>query len=249
MSTADSVSAVQETFLARAAGYAAETNWVQDGRLISPLLPGGSPSVSSNLLLDLCAGTGAVSLYASLRGWRVHALDVTSSMLSRIEAPDIVRSVGDATRTAFLDRSFDVVTMRQALHYLECDSAIREMLRLSRRFISLGQITLWRSSDREVWERYFSVASPGRRHVFAPGEIAKLIRRAGGQIVADVVRESRERFAGPVSHLGDEVASALGEQFLAASPSFRRAHKLAGNDWRSMEMSLRWEFLRVAVSM
>lgn len=244
MATKDSLLSVHETFSARAEHYSRETSWVQSRRLISPMLPSGPPPRDRDLLLDLCAGTGAVASYAQVRGWRVHAMDLTAPMLAQISSPAVVKLVGDSTRTPFLTESFDVVTMRQALHYLDLDSALREMLRLSRDSIFLGHITLWRSADRGVWEDYFRVASPGRKHIFVPGEVARAVRRAGGRVVSELVRESRERFAGPVLHLGHSAADRLVEKFLAAPDSFRKAHKLTGEDLLSLQLSVRWEFVR-----
>lgn len=244
MASKDSLVSVRQTFVARADHYANETSWVQSRRLISPLLPNGRPPRDGDLLLDLCAGTGAVSSYAQMRGWRVHAMDLTAPMLAQIASPAIVKLVGDATNTPFLDGSFDIVTMRQALHYLDLDSALKEMLRISRRSIALGHITLWRDADKSVWADYFSVASPGRKHIFAPGDISQAVRRAGGRVVSELVRESREQFAGPILHIGEPSASGLCERFLAAPSSFRKAHELTGDDLHSLQLSLRWEFVR-----
>jgi SAM-dependent methyltransferase len=233
---------VLTTFRARATAYDSETNWIHDRRIIARMLPRGRPG----LLLDLCAGTGAVSCFASSKGWFVHALDISHSMLAEIRDPRIVRSVGNAEATAFLNQSFDVVAMRQALHYLDADLAIREMLRLSRGIVSLCQITLWQADHRDIWHKYFSVASPGRKHIFAPGDIREIVSRSGGFVVAECVAKSRERFSGPVAYLGDEIADSLGREFLSAPESFRAAHELSGNCWRSLELTLRWEFLHIS---
>ncbi|HEX9291885.1 MAG TPA: class I SAM-dependent methyltransferase [Anaeromyxobacteraceae bacterium] len=82
-------------------------------------------------VLDLGAGTGALSRGYARRGARVTALDLSPAMLR--EAADLQRRVaGRAEACPFRDRAFDAITAGQCWHWFDRPAAAAECRRLLR---------------------------------------------------------------------------------------------------------------------
>jgi len=84
-------------------------------------------------VLDLGAGTGAISAQALAHGCRVTAVDASAAMISRLrrELPGVTASVMDVHRLDFPDASFDLVTAGFVLHLLDDPAAaVREVRRV-----------------------------------------------------------------------------------------------------------------------
>lgn len=235
---------ITRTFDARAGSYDIESRWVRAIEVIDPLVP--TPMPDAEDLLDICAGTGSVSDIGFARGWNVVALDRTYAMLARQQNPQITKVCASAERLPFLDQEFDLVVNRQGLHYLDAELAIREMLRVSKCDIRIGQITMFDASDFKIWNEYFSVVSPGRKHIFSPGDISTSVRAAGGRVTACDVIITTDEFDGPIMHLGTDCVSAMRDLFLRAPAPFRTKYLRTAETDSSFELVLRWEFVQAA---
>jgi SAM-dependent methyltransferase len=79
------------------------------------------PFTACARILDLGAGTGAVTGQALARGSRVAAIDAAPAMIARLhrEYPQAGAMMMDAHQLAFADASFDVVVASFVLHLLD----------------------------------------------------------------------------------------------------------------------------------
>ncbi|PID97591.1 MAG: bifunctional demethylmenaquinone methyltransferase/2-methoxy-6-polyprenyl-1,4-benzoquinol methylase UbiE [Actinobacteria bacterium] len=115
--------------------------------LMNTLLTGGMDHVwlaalrkavaptSSEVILDLAAGTGASSAALAVSGAKVIACDLSKGMIEvgRERHPELEFVHGDATALEFDDNSFDAVTISYGLrNVVDTQAALREMLRVTR---------------------------------------------------------------------------------------------------------------------
>jgi SAM-dependent methyltransferase len=233
----------RKTFADRAQNYESETGWVTDPCLLDPLVPSRDNfQNSSGRFLDICTGTGRVAQLAGNKGWIAVAVDQSVEMLSNISSNSVLAIRADAARLPFSENSFDICAMRQALHYFEPELIIEQMLRISRSEIRLGHITTHNPDDVVLWGEFFRTASPGRKHIFSPGDIANLIKKKGAEVVDQEVKFSRERFDGPIEHLGPEVVNKLRRAFLEGDPEIVSRYVNSDETNGDFTIRLRWEF-------
>jgi len=231
-----------ETFRLRAQHYDYEARWIRDRDLIQPLVP---PPYGTKRLLDVCSGTGAVTYVAQEMGWDVFAVDTSRSMLliqQKKESSRIVLCSGE--ELPYADEAFDVVTIRQGLHYLGLPESIHELLRVAKREVRIGTITAATRDDISWWTDYFKIASPGRRHVFVPGEISTIAARFSVK-VSEVIKYSRDSFRGSISHLSTMDQATLINHVISAPSEIASAyHFRAGAETpKDFWYDLRWEFI------
>jgi demethylmenaquinone methyltransferase / 2-methoxy-6-polyprenyl-1,4-benzoquinol methylase len=122
---------------------------------------------SSQLVLDLAAGTGTSSRVFTRRGARCVACDFSLGMLkvgARKPTTGLAYVAGDALILPFKDRSFEVVTISFGLRNVaDVNQALREMLRVTQ---PGGRLVVCEFSHLPVkwlnalYERYLSGALP-----------------------------------------------------------------------------------------
>lgn len=79
---------------------------------------------------DCATGNGQVAQYLSKHFDNVYATDMSQQQLDHaFPAPNIHYSVCKAEKTLFEDQQFDLITVGQALHWLELDSFYKEVKR------------------------------------------------------------------------------------------------------------------------
>jgi SAM-dependent methyltransferase len=232
---------ILRTFGARAPQYDQESGWVTADRLISPLVPEAPKERDRAVFMDLCTGSGRVALKAIAMGWTTVAVDRSPEMLRRLVSDCALRVVADAEDLPCSDNSAEVVAVRQALHYFDGTTVLREMCRVARREIRLGHITLYDEADTDWWMKYFAIASPGRRRVFAPGEQVKLLESLGLTVITTTVLESEESFDGPIAHLPPDERVAI-QALLDDAPTALRVRHALREHGAAETIKLRWEF-------
>jgi SAM-dependent methyltransferase len=113
--------------------------------VVDVLLPGGLEAV-----LDLGAGTGAMTRRLVGRAKRVYAVDVDSRMLAVLAetCPGVSVHEGTAEEIPLPDGAVDAVVVASAWHWMDPGTAIPEVARVLR---SSGQlIIVWNRRDRSV---------------------------------------------------------------------------------------------------
>ena len=100
--------------------------------------------------LDLAAGTGKLTRELVTTGATVLAAEPVEAMREVLhrELPQTPIVAATAERLAFADDSLDAVTVAQAFHWFEIDTAAREIARVLRPGGRLGLV--WNARDRSV---------------------------------------------------------------------------------------------------
>jgi len=114
-------------------------------------------------VLDLCCGTGDVCFRLAPHVARVTGVDFNGAMLDRARRRlaatrlnNIQFQQGDATRLAFSDHSFDLITISYGLRNLEdLDSGLREMVRLLKPGGRLLVLDFGKPPNRSLRRLYF----------------------------------------------------------------------------------------------
>ncbi|OZF45364.1 class I SAM-dependent methyltransferase [Rhodococcus sp. 14-1411-2a] len=227
----------RETFSLRAGGYNLESTWVTSVDLISPLFTGLDSGLD---VLDVCSGTGTVAQVGTDLGHSLTAIDLSPEMVSLNHIQK--RLVASGSALPFVDCAFDHITCRQGLHYLDLINAMAEFFRVCRTSVGIGSIVMNKENDRKFWQEYFKLASPGRLHVFAPGEIALIARSAGFESVSVTYCTSTADILGPVQHLNRREKKEI--ELMFSSREIRRNYNVRlKND--ILFYDLIWEFTRL----
>ena len=104
------------------------------------------PLTPDTRALEVGCGHG-IFTYHLAAAVRVHGIDVSIDDLRLNPVRDV--SVMNATRLAFVDESFDVVLAHHALHHIpDFERALREMARVSRRYVVVSDLNRWNLSNR-----------------------------------------------------------------------------------------------------
>lgn len=96
-----------------------KTNWVKDEHLLETflsLIPIGN---SINNILEVGIGTGVVANYVVEKFGPLTGIDISKEMMSRINNDDITKIVADAHDLPFNNKEFNLIYMRNVLHYLD----------------------------------------------------------------------------------------------------------------------------------
>jgi SAM-dependent methyltransferase len=123
-------------------------------------------------VLDVAAGTGAVTGAALARGARVTAIDAAPAMVMRLRQryPHVAAHVMDVHQLQLADSSFDIVVSSFAIHLLDDpDAALREIRRVLRpaglfAFSTPGgpsEANQSRADGPDLWAEYSQYLPPG----------------------------------------------------------------------------------------
>lgn len=236
--------AALNSFSARAHNYNLEAAWMTDASLISPLIP---PPFGQAAMLDVCAGTGSVARLGQATGWSVIAADLSPDMLQ--QASHFVQTVlCDAMHLPFLDAQFDLIVCRQGLQYLDVPAALKEFQRVARQEVRVAHITMFQPDDYDFWLSYFSLVSPGRRHIFKPGDIASSMGQVGLSVIEQMVIVRQDNLAGSLVHLSNEKAAFVRKLFATAPPFIQERYHIQPSDDGNFVYDHRWEFIVSKVS-
>lgn len=154
-----------------------QASWVKDERILSTIERCIKGKFANNCsILDLGAGTGAVSEYLLARANNkpiITAFDISPAMLDKIKSPLITKVVGSMELLPFGSNTFDVIIARQSLHYVKhLDNAINEIKRVlkSDGIFVLSQIMPLDSSSKDFWVKMMKIRQPLRLNYFTKKE-------------------------------------------------------------------------------
>ena len=122
----------EENYWAKRAGQYDKTNWVKNEAFINTFL-GMLPNKNFNSILEVGVGTGAVAEKVVENIGPLFGIDISKEMISQINHPNITAMIGDAHKLEFDNNTFDLIYMRNVIHYLDnSDFAFSEIYRCLR---------------------------------------------------------------------------------------------------------------------
>ncbi len=101
--------------------------------------------------------------------------------------------------------------------------------------------------DREFWAKYFQIVSPGRLHIFEPGQIYSLALHLGFHSTNQTISRSLGTVNGSLLHLTSSSIQQARQIFASAPDYIVRRYEilpLANGDYSYAQ---RWEFLTMSV--
>lgn len=234
---------VLTAFESRAARYDKEATWITNAHFIQPLVP---IPFGTKKLLDVCAGTGAISCYANSLGWNVTATDISNAMLKKIPSGICVR-LADVEDLPFNDNEFDLVTCRQGLQYVNIENALKSIIRVTKEVAVLAHITIWDEIDYSFWSEYYQIAKSGRKTVFIPGTLYERINLNGVSSVDTEVLTCWESLLSPIDHLETSIKNMLINMLISSSSEFKNRNHIVVSENNIMS-ERRWEIIKVTKS-
>lgn len=151
-----------------------DTKWVNDETILSTILRCAERQSKSFIrILDLGAGTGAVSKYLLKnynRNKEIIAMDFCEEMLEQLNEPQIKKCIASVDNIPFKDNSFDIIVSRQCLHYIEnLEDVISEIKRVLKKdgIFILSQFVPLESDTKDYWKKMMSLRQPLRKVFFS----------------------------------------------------------------------------------
>lgn len=129
---------------------------------------------STAIMLDLAAGTGAISAAFTKKLKLVYALDISKKMLSQArnllaEAENVRFIVANGHRTPFADGSFNLVVCRNGLHHFESPllglKDVRRVLKSRGTFVLIEPVAP-NDLSKSIWSNLFRIRDKGRHPCF-----------------------------------------------------------------------------------
>lgn len=231
---------IVNTFSKRAESYDSKMEWVFSTECLNPMI---LEPLGNKRALDACAGTGAISHALIDKGWSVFSLDMSREMLEKSNLPAPI--VGDVQCLPFLDGFFDLVVCRQGLQYTDLEIAISELIRVSSNTIIIGHITKAIGDSFPFWDEYFSIASPGRKHIFKPGQLQEVIHSLGFSCNTTSVVIQKDNYIGPIMYLDKEKREFLINMLLNTPYEFKKLYNVHVNKDGRIQYENRWEFVNI----
>lgn len=226
-----------KAYQVRAKFYSEKTKWVDDQQFLTPFL---IEVEGEKKALDVCSGTGAVSKSLSQQGWDTVSLDISDDMMKMGKLTNTV--LGSVEAIPFPDNSFDLVTCRQGLQYTDLRTSLCEIMRVAKRKVILGHITTELNDKYSFWKEYFKVASPGRKIIFKPYQVAIEAEKLNYTVEKIEVKRQLDYYRGPLLHLQKDDYNQLIELVKRQSDSFKKLYNII-EDNTEILYSNRWEFI------
>lgn len=234
---------IKSQFDLRSSTFDRSVHWVTDKNLVAAharmagLIKGKS--------LELCCGTGAVSRGLKEAGWDAYGIDISAGMVS--EASKYIHAqVGDVTRLPFPDRSFDLITMRQAYFLLDDGPAalreVRRVLKPSGRFI-LSHLVPFSEVDAPHLEVVHTRKQAQMRRFHTTETLSEELRQNGFDVMKKsfvVVRESVTLWMEQAPELSPETRQAVCDLVAHAPEAYRKLRNVEVRDGEILED---WNFV------
>jgi len=229
---------INQMFTTRASNYENDADWIKNEEFILPLVP---KPFGTNRLLDVCSGTGVIAKYCKQIGWNVVAVDINEDMLDHV-GQNIEKVVGNAERLPFSDKCFDAAICRQGLQYTDLEKSISEIIRVTKNEIRLAHITIIDKMDKDFWDRYYSIASPSRKHVFSPDYINDFVSNIGLELICHEVTIEADVLLKTISFLDLQKQEELLAMINNSTLEFKERNGIIF-DGDVIISNRRWEFL------
>lgn len=175
-------SKVQSQFDELAEVYDQTTEWRQDEELLASLQRPLEQNPAR--ILDIGTGTGLASAWYAEQGHHVVGIDISPMMLRKAAERLTLTLLGEATQLPFLDDYFDLIIIRQSLHYVDArrllDEAGRTLMRNG--LLVISAIICPNEKSKTLWQEFKSATQPLRLRVFTENDLGEIAQNAGFNI-------------------------------------------------------------------
>lgn len=159
--------------------YDNTTQWRKDDEILESLQTASIPDPSR--VLDIGTGTGLASEWYTKKGHLVAGIDISPKMLQK--ASDRLNFVllGNGTKLPFIDDYFNLIIIRQCLHYVNTKLLLSEANRVLKKggFIVVSGAVCTSEETKNFWKEFKNATQPLRLEVFTPEDIKDLLANSG----------------------------------------------------------------------
>ncbi len=217
-------------FSTRAQTYSSSANWIADQPLIQAHIA-AAEGKRGGAVLEVCCGTGMVGRAFRAAGWQINGVDLTPGMAEEANRffPCICTP---AENIPFLDKSFDVVVLRQA--YFLLDDGQKVLAEVSRvlkddGIFILSQTVPFSDEDRP-WLEHIHRSKQFQLKAFYTAEtLAGELEMAHFSIVATsrlTVRENISRWMAAAPELSADKQAEICSLIANAPEPYRSIHQV-----------------------
>ncbi len=218
---------VQRQFGVRAGTFDASANWITSNALIEAHVRlAGRPEKGENKALEVCCGTGQIGRALVKNGWDVTGIDITAEMVNEANRHFHAICADAQTEMPFMESSFDLCAIRQALFLLEPEKALSHIKRVlkTRGVFILSQTVPFSEKDHE-WLRQIHLAKQSALKRFYAAEDIKNELKKNGFTVEETaslrVRESITRWMKEAPELSAEIREKVVDMVRNAPDGYR----------------------------
>lgn len=165
--------------------YDNTTEWRKDDKILESLQTTSIPNPSR--VLDIGTGTGLASEWYSKQGYLVAGIDISPKMLQK--ASDRLNFVllGNGTKLPFIDDYFNLIIIRQCLHYVNAKLLLSEAYRVLKKggLIVVSGAVCTSEESKNFWKEFKNATQPLRLEVFTPEDIKNLLVNSGHKITEE----------------------------------------------------------------
>lgn len=221
---------VRDQFKTRAQTYSGSANWITDSCLIQAHLDACGRKPPGHVL-EMCCGTGVVGRSFTVAGWHVCGVDLTRQMAEEANQyfPCICTPVENIP---YLDKSFDVVVLRQAYFLLEDgQKALAEAHRVLKDdgVFVLGQTVPFSTEDSEWLEKIHRFKQAQLKAFYTRETLARELEQAHFHIEHTrelTVQENISHWMKFAPEQSEEKKAAVCNMIAKAPESYRRLHQV-----------------------
>jgi ubiquinone/menaquinone biosynthesis C-methylase UbiE len=180
-------------FTARADHYDKSSHWCTADDLMAKVVDCVSPE-PGHKMLDLACGTGLVTRAFVGRVGKLVGLDLTPAMAAQAREALDELVIGQAEQMPFEDATFDRITCRQGIQFMDAPAAASEILRVLKPGgrVVLIDLAAYGQEDKDEYFEVLRLRNPARRNFWVRGEVQSLLEEAGFSTVHTVEHVSIE---------------------------------------------------------
>ncbi|MBK0368376.1 class I SAM-dependent methyltransferase [Flavobacterium agrisoli] len=121
---------------------------------------------NKSMALDITTGNGQIAQKLSAVFEKVYATDISQKQLDNaVQASNIIYQLEPAEKTSFEDKTFDLITVAQAIHWFDFDSFYKEIYRILKpegifAVLGYGLFSTNPESDVIIHNYYYNIVGP-----------------------------------------------------------------------------------------
>lgn len=232
---------VTDHFTARAGHYDRSSRWCTDPALAAATVAAVAPE-AHHRMLDVACGTGLVAKHFKGKVAELVGLDLTPAMFDQAR-PHVDRLVaGDATALPFEDASFDRISCRQGIQFMDDARAVGEMFRVLKPGgrVVLVHLCAYGDADRDEYFEVLRLRNPARRNFYTRESLAALLTDAGfaSVEVRDYVSDEDVEAWADNKAIARADVDAIAGVYQEGSPEFLALHGVRMEDGRILDKML-----------